>query len=62
MSVMQRERSSTHQRNRIFFYDLNKIMKIKKKSKSNETNNDVPSVFSIFLPPFITFLCFFQQR
>ena len=48
----------------IFFYDLNKIMKIKKKikSKEKETNNDVPFAFSFFWPPFIIFLYFFQER
>jgi len=36
----------------IFFYDLNKIMKIKKdKSKEKETKNDVPSAFFFFCLP-----------
>jgi len=30
MGVMQREQSNKYQRNRIFLYDLNKIMKNKK--------------------------------
>jgi len=38
-------------------------MKIKKnKSKEKETNNDVPSTFSFFWPPFIIFLCFFSRE
>jgi len=37
-------------------------MKVKKKSKEKETNNDVPYASSFFLAPFIIFLCFFSRE
>jgi len=43
------------------FYDLNKLMKIKKKSKEKETNNDVPSAFSFFLVSFYNIFVFFLR-